>query len=344
VLLVDDDQAEVGKRQEERRTRADDDARPRRRRSPRQPCRVPHRAGVSFGMPDSPARRRSGGLKRSSHCRGQGDFRQQHQRLAPCRQGRGDRLEIDLGLARAGDAVEQRRARKPAAASAPLGDERRSAVRRMRLRRRQLRSRPAPDRAREIAKRRGAARATRRDQAGESADRADHTAASPNAARARSAAMRGGPSRSTFITRAGAPASRRKSVDDSGRVVRCPSRRIGDDRRGAAPARRARSSPCAAPRPAASACRTRPSRSNLRISSVASAAVSSTSPMTPASAWTRAATSLTASSALIPHDPDHAARAERHLVTNVARALSDSFVRHRVIVRPRRAAAAAARA
>ncbi len=40
--------------------------------------------------------------------RGQRDLRQQHQRLPAGGQRLGHRLEVDLGLARAGDAVEQR--------------------------------------------------------------------------------------------------------------------------------------------------------------------------------------------------------------------------------------------
>lgn len=39
--------------------------------------------------------------------RGQADFRHQHQRLASGRKAIGDRLQIDLGLAAAGDAIEQ---------------------------------------------------------------------------------------------------------------------------------------------------------------------------------------------------------------------------------------------
>ena len=40
---------------------------------------------------------------------GQRDLRQEHQRLALLPQGFGDRLEIDLGLARSGHALEQGR-------------------------------------------------------------------------------------------------------------------------------------------------------------------------------------------------------------------------------------------
>ena len=38
---------------------------------------------------------------------GERDLRHQHEHLLPARERRGDRLEIDFGLARAGDAVEQ---------------------------------------------------------------------------------------------------------------------------------------------------------------------------------------------------------------------------------------------
>ena len=41
--------------------------------------------------------------------RGQADLRHQHQRLLAARQAVGDRVQVDLGLAAAGDAVEQQR-------------------------------------------------------------------------------------------------------------------------------------------------------------------------------------------------------------------------------------------
>src|SRR3546814_3873144 len=41
--------------------------------------------------------------------RGQADLRHQHQRLPAARQAVGDRVQVDLGLAAAGDAVEQQR-------------------------------------------------------------------------------------------------------------------------------------------------------------------------------------------------------------------------------------------
>ena len=63
-----------------------------------------------------PQRRRDAeaALEALQPLRGQRDLRQQHQRLPARRAGCGDRLEIDLGLARAGDAVEQRDAEKRA--------------------------------------------------------------------------------------------------------------------------------------------------------------------------------------------------------------------------------------
>ena len=104
MLLVDDDQAEFPERQEQRRARAG------------------HDAHAAFGdLPPDPlahARRHVrmplGGLGAEAVVEaleerlGQRDLRQQDQHLLAGVERRGDRLEIDLGLARAGDAVEQR--------------------------------------------------------------------------------------------------------------------------------------------------------------------------------------------------------------------------------------------
>ena len=59
-------------------------------------------AGVPFGRPRAEARREA-----VEELGGERDLRQEHQRLPPLPQSLGDRLEIDFGLARAGDAVEQ---------------------------------------------------------------------------------------------------------------------------------------------------------------------------------------------------------------------------------------------
>ena len=105
MLLVDDDEAEVGERQEQGRARADDDARlAARRRAPDPLALALGQARMPLGRPRAEARREA-----VEELGGQRDLRQEHQRLAPLPQGFGDRLEIDLGLARAGHAFEQGR-------------------------------------------------------------------------------------------------------------------------------------------------------------------------------------------------------------------------------------------
>ncbi len=107
MLLVDDDEAEIGEGQEQRRARADDDARrPARHRAP-QPLALARRdRRMPFGGAGAETRREA-----VEELRGQRDFRQQDERLTPGAQRRGDRLEIDFRLARAGDAFEQDRFR-----------------------------------------------------------------------------------------------------------------------------------------------------------------------------------------------------------------------------------------
>ena len=108
VLFVDDDQPEIGEGQEQSRPRADDRVRFAARHGPPQPlalagrdCRVP------LGWPRAEA-----GGEAIEELRRQRDLRQQHQSLPTGAQGRGDRLEIDFGLARASDAFEQDRPRR----------------------------------------------------------------------------------------------------------------------------------------------------------------------------------------------------------------------------------------
>ena len=103
VLLIDDDQAKLGKRQKQRRARADNDARPAV--GDRAPGAAPL-ALADLGMP----LRRGGAeavAKPLQPLRAERDFRQQHQHLPAGGEGCRDRGEIGLGLARAGDAVEQ---------------------------------------------------------------------------------------------------------------------------------------------------------------------------------------------------------------------------------------------
>ena len=109
MLLVDDDEPEVGERQEERRARPHHQPRvagrhrrpgppPRRLRHPRVPLRRPRPEARLHPVEELHRER---------------DLRQEHQRLPPPRQRLGHRLEIDLGLARPGHALEQRRGIPP---------------------------------------------------------------------------------------------------------------------------------------------------------------------------------------------------------------------------------------
>ena len=103
VLLIDDDEAEVGERQKQGRARADDrlDVAGRDRRpGARAPAR--RKLGVPFRRTHAEARGEA-----VEKLRGERDLRHQDQRLAPASQDFGDRLKINLGLARAGDAVDQ---------------------------------------------------------------------------------------------------------------------------------------------------------------------------------------------------------------------------------------------
>ena len=197
-------------------------------------------------------RRRQSGRETAEPLRAERDLRQQHQHLPAGGERRGDRGEIGLGLARAGDAVEHGDA-KPARLD-PVDE----AARRERLVGRQQRAGATPIGPR----RRGAARlrpgAPRRSPP---ATRSRTTPAPQPASRATSAAGSGGPSRKSFEH----PPARRGQVARFGvGVRRARQARPARSRRGvaaaAAAAPRRRSSPCAAPRPAAPSCRRRHAR------------------------------------------------------------------------------------
>ena len=104
VLLVDHDQAEIDVGQEQRRAGADDHAR-------LAGCGCPPGAGaLGRGQRRVPLDRRAAEAAREAvhELAGQRDLRQHDQRLAALLQRAGDGLEVDLRLARAGDAIEQR--------------------------------------------------------------------------------------------------------------------------------------------------------------------------------------------------------------------------------------------
>ena len=103
VLLIDHDQAEVGVREKQRGARADHDAHPAR--GDRRPG-ARALAGAELGMPFG--RTHAEALREAvEELRRECDLGQEHQRLSPFPDRLGDRLEIDLGLARPGHAVEQ---------------------------------------------------------------------------------------------------------------------------------------------------------------------------------------------------------------------------------------------
>ncbi|MNM95964.1 hypothetical protein D3C81_1084270 [compost metagenome] len=103
VFFVDDDQAGLRQRREDRRARADDHPCFATR------CGCPHprafvvvQARMQRMHRDAQAAAEAG-----QHLRRQPDLRHQHQRLAALLQALADRLQIHLGLAAAGDTVEQ---------------------------------------------------------------------------------------------------------------------------------------------------------------------------------------------------------------------------------------------
>jgi hypothetical protein len=123
VLLVDDDQPEVGQRREHRGPRPDADA--RLAAAQPQPL-VVALARAQLGVQDrdllaEPLPEPAGGL------RGERDLRDQHDRRAPPVQGRRNGAQVDLGLAAAGDAVQEqpavavRRPHEPAHLAERLG-------------------------------------------------------------------------------------------------------------------------------------------------------------------------------------------------------------------------------
>ena len=103
MLLIDDDQAQVGEGQEQRRPGAGHHAHVAFRRAAPDPRAAARRqAGMPFRRAVAEARGES-----VEKLRRERDFRHQDQSLATLAQSLGDRLEIDLGLAGAGHAFKQ---------------------------------------------------------------------------------------------------------------------------------------------------------------------------------------------------------------------------------------------
>ena len=103
VLLVDDDEAEVGEGKEQRRAGADDDGGGAiGDGAPGGAAGAGGEVGVPDGGGDAEA-----AFEALQPLRGEGDLGEQHQRLTALAEGFGDGFEVGLGLAGAGDAVEQ---------------------------------------------------------------------------------------------------------------------------------------------------------------------------------------------------------------------------------------------
>ena len=95
MLLIDDDQPQIRKGQEQRRARADDHANvARRAAAPDARAFARPDAGMPLGGLFAETVRET--LKKLSRER---DFRHHDERLSACLQRLGDRLEIDLGFA-----------------------------------------------------------------------------------------------------------------------------------------------------------------------------------------------------------------------------------------------------
>ena len=104
VLFIDDDQAEIGIRQKQRRARADHHRDlVRRHRRPGALAHARRNLRMPFRRPHAEARGEA-----VERLRGERDLRHQDQRLPLLADVLRHRLEIDFGLAGAGDAVEQR--------------------------------------------------------------------------------------------------------------------------------------------------------------------------------------------------------------------------------------------
>ena len=104
VLLIDHDQTQVGIGQEQRRARADHHRHlARRNRGPGARALSRRDLGMPFGRTHAEALGEA-----IEELRGERDLRHQDQHLLVAPDRLGHRLEIDLGLARAGNAIDQR--------------------------------------------------------------------------------------------------------------------------------------------------------------------------------------------------------------------------------------------
>ena len=116
VLLIDDDQAGVVQRCEDRRARTDHHARSRRSARPSSPSSARRRSARYGASPASVPKRCA---KRPHDLIGQRDFRHQHDHASLGRQRLGGEPQVDLGLAASRHAPQQK------SLEAPLADRRR---------------------------------------------------------------------------------------------------------------------------------------------------------------------------------------------------------------------------
>ena len=119
MLFIDDDDAGAGQGRKDRRAGADDDLRL---------TTTDHSPGIEAfavgeaGMEDGDGGRcPEAGAKTGGQLRSQGDLRDENQGLFPQSQGIGDGMQVDLGLAAAGDAVQQEGSKDPAVQSGVEG-------------------------------------------------------------------------------------------------------------------------------------------------------------------------------------------------------------------------------
>ena len=103
MLLVDDDQAEVADRGEDRRARADADL----RLAAAQALPLVEALAVGEGAVEDGEAVAEAGAEAGDGLRGEADLGDQDDRPAAAGERRLDRRQVDLGLARAGDAVEE---------------------------------------------------------------------------------------------------------------------------------------------------------------------------------------------------------------------------------------------
>ena len=239
VLLIDDEDGEIAERQEQSRARPGDDLHlALRDAGPDAGALARADAGMPFRRPRAEARRES-----VEELRRQRDLRHQDQRLPSLRRGFRDRLEIDLRLARAGDAFEQSDGE---GARLDLGDE-------------------ADGRLGRSASSCGGAKSVSQGAATGSGGSTTASSVPSSTSESITLVEQAARSANRFSSRRGRPPSRRGRAHARASSASAPARR-GASRRGASPPphRKARGRTCAEPCRAGSRSSARPNRRRLR--------------------------------------------------------------------------------